>query len=59
MQINRNSDIVYYTEDGKGIPLSYFEYKKGDDISDDELYKLFSYVYGRIHSTGSDFYILE
>jgi hypothetical protein len=57
MQINRNSDIVYYNEDGKS--LSYFEYKKGDYISDDELYKLFSYVYGRIHSTGGDFYILE
>jgi hypothetical protein len=39
MQIDRNSDIVYYNEDGKS--LSYFEYKKGDYISDDELYKLF------------------
>jgi hypothetical protein len=57
MQINRNSDIEYYNEDGKS--LSYFEYKKGDFISDDELNKLFSYVYGRIHSTGGDFYILE
>jgi hypothetical protein len=57
MQIDRNRDIVYYNEDGK--PLSYFEYKKGDYISDDELYKLFSYVYGRIDSTGGDFYILE
>jgi hypothetical protein len=57
MQIDRNSDIVYYNEDGKS--LSYFEYKKGDYISDDELYKLFSYVYDRIHSTGGNFYILE
>jgi hypothetical protein len=57
MQINRNSDLVYYNEDGKS--LSYFEYKKGDYISDDELYKLFSYVYGRIHSTGGNFYSLE
>jgi hypothetical protein len=57
MQINRNSDIVYYNEDGKS--LSYFEYKKGDYISDDELYKLFSYFYGRIHSTGGNFYMLE
>jgi hypothetical protein len=57
MQINRNSDIVYYKEDGKS--LSYFEYKKGDYISDDELYKLFSYGYSRIHSTEGDFYILE
>jgi hypothetical protein len=57
MQINRNSDIVYYNENGK--LLSYFEYKKGDYILDDELYKLFSYVYDRIHSTGGDFYILE
>jgi hypothetical protein len=57
MHIDRNSDIVYYNEDGKS--LSYFEYKKGDYISNDELYKLFSYVYGRIHSTGVDFYILE
>jgi hypothetical protein len=57
MQIDRNSDIVYYNEDGKS--LSYFEYKKGDYISDDELYKLFSYVYGRIHSTGGNFYMLE
>jgi hypothetical protein len=50
MQIDRNIDIVYYNEDGKS--LSYFEYKKGDDISLDELYKLFSYVYGRSYSTG-------
>jgi hypothetical protein len=57
MQINRNSDIVYYNEDDKS--LSYFEYKKCDYISDNELYKLFSYVYGRVHSTGGDFYILE
>ena len=57
MQINRNSDIVYYNEDGKS--LSYFEYKKGDYISDDELYKLFSYVYGRIHSTGGIFICLN
>jgi hypothetical protein len=57
MQIDRNSDIVYYNEDGKS--LSYFEYKKGDYISDDELYKLFSYVSGRIHSTGGNFYMLE
>jgi hypothetical protein len=57
MQIDRNSDIVYYNEDGK--LLSYFEYKKGDDISDDELYKLFSYVYDRIHITGGNFYMLE
>jgi hypothetical protein len=57
MQINRNSDIVYYNEDGKS--LSYFEYKKGDYISIDELNKLFSYALGRIHSMGDDFYILE
>jgi hypothetical protein len=57
MQININSDIVYYNEDGKS--LSYFEYKKGDYISDDEIYKLFSYVYSRIYSTGGDFYILD
>jgi hypothetical protein len=57
MIIDRNSDIEYYNEDGKS--LSYFEYKKGDYISDDELYKLFSYVYGRIHSTGGNFYMLE
>jgi hypothetical protein len=56
-QINRNSDIVYYKDDGKS--LSYFEYKNGDYISDDELYKLLSYVYGRIHSTGGNFCILE
>jgi hypothetical protein len=57
MQIDRNSDIVYYNEDDKS--LSYFEYKKGDYISDDELYKLFSYVYGRIHRSGGNFYMLE
>jgi hypothetical protein len=53
MQINRNSDIVYYNQHGKS--LSYFEYKKGDYISDDELNKLFSYLYGRIHSTEGEF----
>jgi hypothetical protein len=57
MQIDWNSDIVYYNLDGKS--LSYFEYKKGDYICYNELYKLFSYVYGRFHSTGGDFYILE
>jgi hypothetical protein len=57
MQIDRISDIVYYNENGKS--LSYFEYKKGDYIFDDELYKLFSYVYGRINSTGGNFYMLE
>jgi hypothetical protein len=57
MQIDRNSGIVYYNEDSKS--LSYFEYKKGDYISDHELYKLFSYVYGRIHSIGGNFYMLE
>jgi hypothetical protein len=58
MQIDMNSDIKYYTDDEK-THLSYFEYKKGDYISDNELYKLFSYVYGRVHSTGGNFYILE
>jgi hypothetical protein len=57
MQIDRNSDLVYYNEDGKS--LSYFEYKAGDYISDNEFYKLFSYVLGKIHSTGGNFYILE
>jgi hypothetical protein len=57
MQININSDIVYYNEDGK--LLFYFKYKKGDYISDDELYKVFSNVYSRVHSTGGDFYMLE
>jgi hypothetical protein len=54
MHIDINSDNIYYNIDGKS--LSYFDYKKGDYISDDELYKLFSYVYGRIHSTGGNFY---
>jgi hypothetical protein len=57
MQIDRDSDIVYYNEDGKS--LSYFEYKKGDYISDDELYKLFSFVYGRVHSTDVIFIFLN
>jgi hypothetical protein len=54
---NRNSEIVYYNEDGKSY--SYFEYKKGDYFSHDELHKLFSYFYRRIHSTGGNFYMLE
>ena len=58
MQIDMSSDITYYTDDEK-TQLSYFEYKKGDYISDDELYKLFLYVYGRLHSTSGNFYILE
>ena len=49
------SDIAYYFDDNN---LSYFKYKAGDYIPDDELYKLFSYVYGRPHSTSGNFYIL-
>jgi hypothetical protein len=56
MQIDMDSDIKYFIKDDT---LSYFKYKSGDYIPDDELYKLFSYVYGRVHSTSGNFYILE
>jgi hypothetical protein len=41
MQIGMDSDITYFVDDNN---LSYFKYKAGDYLSDDELYKLFSYV---------------
>jgi hypothetical protein len=56
MQINIDSDIIYFVDDNN---LSYFKYKAGDYIPDDELYKLFSHLYGRVHSTSGNFYILE
>ena len=56
MQIDMDSDITYFFDNNT---LSYFKYKAGDYIPDDELYKLFSYVYCRVHSTSGNFYILE
>jgi hypothetical protein len=51
-----DSDIVYYVEDES---FSHFEYKMGDYISDDELFTLFTFVKGKIHSTLGNFYQLE
>jgi hypothetical protein len=56
MQIDMDLGITYFVDDNN---LSYFIYKDGDYIPVDELYKLFSHVYGRVHSTSSNFYILE
>jgi hypothetical protein len=56
MQIDMDSDITYYLDDNN---LSYFKYKSGDYIPDNELYKVFSHVYGRVHSPSVNFYILE
>jgi hypothetical protein len=41
MQIDMDSDITYFVDDNN---LSYFNYKDGDYIPDDELYKLFSHI---------------
>jgi hypothetical protein len=57
MIINRDSDIVYFRDDNKNS-LSYFNYKTGDYILDDELFGLFTKIYGHIHSTGGNFYQL-
>jgi hypothetical protein len=56
MQIDMDSDITYFVDDNN---LSYFNYNAGDISQDDELYKFFSPVYGRVHSTSGNFYILE
>jgi hypothetical protein len=58
MQIDIDSDIVYFLDDDKSS-LSYFKYKAGDYIPVDELFGLFTKVYGHIHSTGGNFYQLE
>jgi hypothetical protein len=47
------SDNVYYIDDEH---LFYCEYKAGDYISEDELLRVFSFVKGKIHSTGGNFY---
>jgi hypothetical protein len=39
-----DSDIVYYVDDDH---LFYFEYKAGDYIPDDELFKFFTIIYGK------------
>jgi hypothetical protein len=57
MQIDMDSDIVYFNDDKNS--LYYYKYKAGDYIPDDELFGLFSKVYGKIHSTGGNFYQLE
>jgi hypothetical protein len=49
-------DIVYFEEPDA---LSIIKYKAGDYIPDDELNDLFTKVYGKIHSTGENFYFLE
>jgi hypothetical protein len=56
MQMIKDSDIIYYLDDNT---LSYFKYKAGDYIPDDELYFLFSHVFGKIHSTTCNFLQLE
>jgi hypothetical protein len=56
MQIDMDSNIVKLVDDNN---LSDFKFKAGDYISDDELYKLFSHGYRRVHSTSGNFYIYE
>jgi hypothetical protein len=53
-----DSDIVYF-ENSDPDALSIIKYKAGDYIPDDELNELFTKVYGKIHSTGGNFYSLE
>jgi hypothetical protein len=57
MQIDMDSDIVYF-EDQNSDKLSIITYKAGDYIHDDELYELFTKAYGKIYSTGGNFYLL-
>jgi hypothetical protein len=56
MQIDMDSDIAYFE-----VPdaLRIIKDKAGDDIPDDELNELFIKVYGKIHYTGGNFYLLE
>jgi hypothetical protein len=56
MQIDMDSDIAYFEDPDS---LSIIKYKVGDYIPDDELNELFTKVYGKIHSTGGNFYLLE
>jgi hypothetical protein len=56
MQFDIYRDILNFVDDKS---LSYFEYKSGDYISDDELFILFTFIKGKIHSTGGKFYQLE
>jgi hypothetical protein len=51
-----DSDIVYFLDYES---LSYFEYKAGDYTPDDEWFTLFTFVKGKIHSTGGNFYQVE
>jgi hypothetical protein len=56
MQIDMDSDITYFE-----VPdtLNIIKYKAGYYIPDDELNELFTKVYGKIHITGGNFYLLE
>jgi hypothetical protein len=56
MQIDMDIDIVYFFNDKS---LLYFEYKTGDYIPDDELFRLFTLIKGKIYSTEENFYQLE
>jgi hypothetical protein len=56
MQIDMDSDIAYFEEPDV---LSLIRYKAGYYIPDDELNELFTKVYGKLHSTGGNFYLLE
>jgi hypothetical protein len=48
-----DTDIVYFVDDEH---LSNFEYKTGNYIPDDELFRLFTFIKGKIHSPGGNFY---
>jgi hypothetical protein len=56
MQIDMDSDIAYFEDSDI---LSIIKYNEGDYIPDDEIIVLFTKVYGKLHSTGGNFYFLE
>jgi hypothetical protein len=56
MIIDMDSDIAYL-EDPDIFRI--IKYKAGDYIPDDELKELITQFYGKIHSTGGNFYLLE
>jgi hypothetical protein len=56
MQIDMDSDIAYFEDPDT---LRIINYKAGDYSPDDELNELFTKVYGEIHSTGGNVYLLE